>query len=120
MVQDIQAISHFLHYSDAIFVDRQCHRLLCDSPAATRLPSAQGRVFSIANRDDFMRQPCRDSSRCGSQAWSPAFGVVAPLVQSRERLESPFAVHLQEQVLVAVRCVSLDVVEVRLGQPKGS
>jgi hypothetical protein len=55
MVQDIQAISHFLHYSDALFVDKQCQRLLCDSPAAKRLPSPHARVFSIANRDDFMR-----------------------------------------------------------------
>jgi hypothetical protein len=55
MVQDIQAISHFLHYSDAVFVDRQCQRLLCDSPAAKRLPSPHARVFSIANRDDCMR-----------------------------------------------------------------
>jgi hypothetical protein len=55
MVQDIQAISHFLHYSDALFVDKECQRLLCDSPAATRLPSSHGRVFSIANRDEFTR-----------------------------------------------------------------
>jgi hypothetical protein len=55
MVQDIQAISHFLHYSDALFVDKQCQRLLCESPAAERLPVPRARVFSIANRDEFMR-----------------------------------------------------------------
>jgi hypothetical protein len=55
MVQDIQAISHFLPYSDAVFVDKQCQRLLCESPAAERLPAPRGQVFSIANRDEFMR-----------------------------------------------------------------
>jgi len=55
MVQDIQAISHFLYYSDAMFVDKQCQRLLCDSPAVQRLPSPHARVFSIADRDEFMR-----------------------------------------------------------------
>jgi hypothetical protein len=55
MVQDIQAISHFLHYSDALFVDNQCRRLLCDSPAVKQLPRPHARVFSVATRDDFMR-----------------------------------------------------------------
>jgi hypothetical protein len=55
MYLDIQAISHFLQYSDALFVDKQCQRLLSDSSATERLPRPHARVFSITNRYDFMR-----------------------------------------------------------------
>jgi len=45
---DLQSISAYAPYVDALFVDRQCHRLMRDTSAAAVLP-ADLRVFSVEN-----------------------------------------------------------------------
>lgn len=44
---DLQSISAYAPYVDALFVDRQCHRLMRDTPMARVLPAL--RVFSVEN-----------------------------------------------------------------------
>jgi hypothetical protein len=51
---DLQSISAYAPYVDALFVDRQCHRLLRDTPVAEVLPAAL-RVFSVENLTDLER-----------------------------------------------------------------
>ena len=49
---DLQSISAYAPYVDAMFVDRQCHRLLRDTPLSDALPAAL-RVFSVENLNAF-------------------------------------------------------------------
>jgi hypothetical protein len=51
---DLQSISAYAPYVDALFVDRQCHRLLRNTPVAEVLPAAL-RVFSVENLTDLER-----------------------------------------------------------------
>ncbi len=54
MVTDIDIVSALLPYCDAMFVDRKCRSLLFDIPKTHKLPY-QCRVFSMANKDEFLQ-----------------------------------------------------------------
>lgn len=49
---DLQSISAYTPYVDAMFVDRQCHRLMRDTPLSGAIPG-QLEVFSVENLDEF-------------------------------------------------------------------
>jgi hypothetical protein len=49
---DLQSISAYTPYVDAMFVDRQCHRLMRDTPVSVAIP-AELAVFSVENLDAF-------------------------------------------------------------------
>jgi hypothetical protein len=49
---DLESISAYAPYVDAIFVDRQCHRLLRDTPLATATPPDLN-VLSTDNLEAF-------------------------------------------------------------------
>ena len=51
---DVRAISSYLPYCDAMFVDDHCAGLLRDEPIATRLGPLEARVFSNRTRDAFL------------------------------------------------------------------
>jgi hypothetical protein len=51
---DVRAISSYLPYCDAMFVDDHCAGLLRDEPIATRLRPWGARVFSNRTRDAFL------------------------------------------------------------------
>lgn len=50
---DITAIATYLPFSDAMFVDRQCHELLLEHPLIDRIRGVD-RVFSMRNADCFL------------------------------------------------------------------
>lgn len=52
MNQDLETISVLLPYCDAMFLDRECHSLLCEGPLLTRLDYGT-RLFSKINKDEF-------------------------------------------------------------------
>lgn len=49
---DLQSISAYAPYVDAMFVDRQCHRLIRDTPLSDGIPGRLS-VFSVENLDAF-------------------------------------------------------------------
>ena len=49
---DLQSISAYTPYVDAVFVDRQCHRLMRDTPLSDAIPAELG-VFSVENLGAF-------------------------------------------------------------------
>jgi hypothetical protein len=49
---DLQSISAYTPYVDAMFVDRQCHRLMRDTPLSDSIPAGLS-VFSVENLDAF-------------------------------------------------------------------
>jgi hypothetical protein len=50
---DLRAISSYLPYVDAMFVDNECARLLKDAPLRDQLPYST-RIFSIGSRDELL------------------------------------------------------------------
>ncbi len=50
---DLRAISTYLPYADAMFVDNECARLLREEPLRGQL-SYQTRIFSVASRDELL------------------------------------------------------------------
>jgi hypothetical protein len=50
---DLRAISTYLPYADAMFVDNECARLLKDVPLRDQLPYST-RIFSIDSRDELL------------------------------------------------------------------
>ncbi|AXE66018.1 hypothetical protein BBF93_18585 [Hyphomonas sp. CACIAM 19H1] len=53
-LNDFEAISAYSPYADAMFLDRECANLLSEEPLKSRLP-IKGRVFSMSNKDDFIK-----------------------------------------------------------------
>jgi hypothetical protein len=49
---DLQSISAYAPYVDAMFVDRQCHRLMRDTPLSDAIPGGLA-VFSVENLNAF-------------------------------------------------------------------
>ena len=53
IVNDIRAISSYMPYSDAIFIDKECHGLLNDDDVSKRL-KCNTKIFSLYNKNDFL------------------------------------------------------------------
>lgn len=53
IVNDIRAISSYMPYSDAMFIDKECHGLLNDGDVSKRL-MCNTRIFSLANKEEFL------------------------------------------------------------------
>lgn len=54
IVNDIYAISSYMPYSDAIFIDKECHGLLDDVDVQKRI-GCTTRVFSLKNKAEFIK-----------------------------------------------------------------
>jgi len=51
---DVKVISSYLPYSDAMFIDKECHRLLQENPIPDEI-GFETKLFSLANRDEFIK-----------------------------------------------------------------
>lgn len=53
MLFDFRAIANYAPYCDAMLIDRECYRLITDSPAIDQFPPGL-RLYSVDQRDDLM------------------------------------------------------------------
>ena len=53
IVNDIYAISSYMPYSNAIFIDKECYALLTDVDVAARI-QCNTEVFSLSNKEEFL------------------------------------------------------------------
>lgn len=51
---EVQMIGALLPYCDAMYLDRQCHGLVIESPVADRISAYRTKIFSGRNKDDFI------------------------------------------------------------------